>query len=60
MWAPRMPKLARDMTGNGTPYLVPGWPLRIIGMSTMTLPSMTVSTACDQLMPCSMSPAASM
>ena len=37
----------------------PAWALRIIGMSTMTLPSRMVSIACHQFMPCCMSPEAS-
>ena len=60
MCAPWIPKLARASTGNGTPYFVPGWPLRTIGISTITLPSSTVSTACHQLIPFPIMLAASM
>ncbi len=42
------------------PYLVPAWALRIIGASTMMLPSVMVSTACHQLIPSAISDEASM
>src|SRR5215468_2336886 len=58
--APRIPKAARQYTGNGIPYLVPAWPFRIIGTSTMMLARMMVSTACHQFMPSSISDEASM
>ena len=51
MFAPTVPKLARISTGNGIPYFAPGCPLRIIGTSTMQLPSATVSTACHHDIP---------
>ena len=57
--APRTPKLARHSTGNDTPYLVPACALRIIGTSTMALPSRIVSIACHHVMPCCSSPEAS-
>jgi hypothetical protein len=49
---PFTPNEARANTGNGMPYFVPAWALRIIGIRTMEFPSMIVSTACHQLMPC--------
>ena len=58
-FAPRTPKLARHSTGNDTPYFVPACALRIIGMSTMVLPSRMVSIACHHVMPCCISPDAS-
>ena len=58
--APAVPKEARTSTGNGMPYLVPGWALSRIGPSTMTLPSPMVSSACHQLIPSAISPPASM
>ena len=45
MWAPWIPQLARASTGNGIPYLVPGCPLSTMGISTITLPSITVKMA---------------
>ena len=57
--APRTPKLARQSTGNDTPYFVPAWALSIIGSSTMQLPSRIVSIACAHVMPCCISPDAS-
>ena len=57
--APLTPKLARHSTGNDTPYFVPACALRIIGTSTMVLPSRIVSIACHQVMPCCISPDAS-
>src|SRR5262249_34854947 len=59
-FAPRMPNDARQYTGNGMPYRVPAWALRTIGISTTTLPRKTVTTACHQFMPPSMSDDASM
>ena len=38
-------------TGNGMPYFVPGCALSSIGISTITLPSETVSSACHHVMP---------
>src|SRR5215207_2336143 len=58
-FAPRTPKLARHSTGNDNPYFVPACALRIIGTSTMTLPSRIVIIACHHVMPCAMSPDAS-
>src|SRR5215471_10077751 len=58
--APRMPKADRQYTGKGMPYLVPAWPFRIIGTSTMMLARTMVSTACRQFMPSSISDDASM
>ena len=57
--APRTPKLARQSTGNDTPYLVPACAFRIIGTRTMALPSRMVSIACHHVMPCWSSPDAS-
>src|SRR4051794_3407048 len=57
--APRMPKLDRTSTGNGIPYFVPGCPLSSIGMSTIRLPSDTVSSPCHHVMPAAISPDAS-
>ena len=59
MFAPRVPKLARSSTGNDTPYFVPAWALRHIGISTIVLPSRMVSIACHQVMPASIIPPAS-
>ena len=58
-FAPRMPKLDRTSTGNGIPYFVPACELSRIGMSTMKLPSDTVSSPCHQVMPAAIRPAAS-
>src|SRR5271170_5735299 len=60
IFAPNVPKDARQYTGNGMPYFVPACALRTIGMSTMTLPRKIVSTACHQFMPPAMSDEASM
>ena len=60
MWAPTVPKLERARTGKGMPYLVPPWPLSIIGTSTIRLPSKMVRTACHQFMPASIIPPANM
>src|SRR5882724_690733 len=51
MFAPNTPKDARAKTGNGMPYFVPACALRIIGISTMQLPSAIVKIACHTLMP---------
>ncbi len=58
-FAPRTPKLARHRTGNDNPYFVPACALRIIGTSTIVLPNKIVTIACHQVMPCAMSPDAS-
>ena len=58
-FAPRIPKLERTRTGNGIPYLVPGCALSSIGISTMTLPSETVSRPCHHDMPAAIRPDAS-
>src|SRR5262245_14661059 len=42
------------------PYLVPAWPFRIVGTSTMMLARTMVSTACHQFMPSSISDDANM
>ena len=55
-FAPRMPKLERTSTGKGMPYFVPGWALSSIGISTITLPSETVSRPCHHVMPAAISP----
>ncbi len=60
MLDPSVPKLARTSTGKGMPNFVPGTAFRIIGISTMTFPSITVKTACQALMPPATRPAASM
>ena len=54
-----MPKLERTRTGNGIPYLVPGCALSSIGISTITLPSETVSSPCHHVMPAEITPDAS-
>jgi hypothetical protein len=54
--APRTPKLARQSTGNDTPYFVPAWAFRIIGMSTIVLPNRIVIIDCHQVIPCAMRP----
>ena len=58
-FAPRMPKLERTSTGNGMPYFVPGCELSRIGISTMRLPSETVSSPCHQVIPAAIRPDAS-
>ena len=58
-FAPRMPKLERTSTGNGIPYFVPGCELSRIGISTMRLPSETVSSPCHHVMPAAIRPEAS-
>ena len=58
-FAPRTPKLARQSTGNEMPYFVPACAFRIIGTSTMVLPSRIVSIACHQVIPCCIRPEAS-
>ena len=57
--APRTPNAALHSTGNDTPYLVPAWAFSIIGISTIELPSRIVSIAWAQVMPCCISPEAS-
>src|ERR671919_1412941 len=52
--APLTPKEARTKTGNGTPYLVPAWAFKSIGMRTSTLPREMVSRACHQFIPAAM------
>ncbi len=51
--APRMPKEALAMTGNGMPNLVPAWALNTMGMSTITLASSTVRIPCHHAIPIS-------
>src|SRR5678815_1592688 len=58
-FAPFVPKAARQRTGNETPYFVPAWALRIMGMSTIVFPSRIVIIACHQFIPASMKPPAS-
>ena len=58
-FAPRTPKLERTSTGNGMPYLVPGCALSSIGISTIRLPSDTVSSPCHHVMPAVIRPEAS-
>ena len=58
-FAPFTPKLARHNTGNDTPYFVPACALRIIGSSTIVLPSRMVSIACHHVIPCCINPDAS-
>jgi len=55
-FAPRTPKLARQSTGKEIPYFVPAWALRIIGMSTITLPSRITVIACHHVIPWSINP----
>src|SRR5215211_74171 len=57
--APRTPKEARTKTGNGTPYLVPAWAFRSIGIRTRMLPKEMVSSACHQFIPAAIRPEAS-
>ncbi len=57
-FAPLTPNEALTKTGNGTPYFVPAWALRSIGMSTMMLPREIVSSACHQFIPAAISPEA--
>src|SRR5215212_969661 len=57
-FAPRTPKEERTKTGNGTPYLVPAWAFRIIGIRTRTLPKEMVNSACHQFIPAAMRPEA--
>jgi hypothetical protein len=54
--APRTPKEARTNTGKGTPYLVPAWALRTMGIRTTTLPRDMVKSACHQFIPAAMRP----
>ena len=58
-FAPRMPKLERTSTGNGMPYFVPGCALSSIGISTIKLPSETVSRPCHHVIPAAIRPEAS-
>ena len=58
-FAPRMPKLERTSTGNGMPYFVPGCELSRIGISTIKLPSETVSSPCHHVIPAAIRPDAS-
>ena len=58
-FAPRTPKLARQRTGNETPYFVPACAFRIMGTSTITLPSRITTIACSQVIPCCIRPEAS-
>jgi len=58
-FAPFTPKLARHSTGNEMPYFVPACAFRIIGTSTTLLPARMVTSACHQVMPCCISPDAS-
>src|SRR3954468_22237933 len=58
-FAPRIPKLERTSTGNGIPYLVPGCEFSRIGIRTIRLPSVTVSSPCHQVMPAVIRPDAS-
>ena len=58
-FAPRMPKLERTSTGNGMPYFVPGCEFSRIGISTIRLPSDTVSSPCHHVMPAAIRPDAS-
>src|SRR5918992_5349847 len=57
-FAPRTPNEERTKTGNGTPYLVPAWALRSIGIRTRTLPREMVRSACHQFIPEAMRPEA--
>jgi hypothetical protein len=60
IFAPLNPKDARTNTGNGMPYLAPACAFRIMGTSTIRLPSRMVPTACFQSMPPAISDEASM
>src|ERR1041385_1588906 len=51
MFAPHVPKLARQYTGNGIPYFVPACAFSTIGISTIRLPRKIVTTACHQFIP---------
>jgi hypothetical protein len=53
-FAPRTPKEERTKTGKGTPYLVPAWALRSIGIRTRTFPREMVRSACHQFIPAAM------
>lgn len=50
-WAPRIPNDDRARTGKGTPYFVPGWPVRIKGPSRIRLATTTVAIPCHQAIP---------
>src|SRR5918998_291224 len=56
--APLTPKEALTNTGNGTPYFVPAWALRSIGINTSKLPNEMVNSACYQFIPAAMRPEA--
>ena len=58
-FAPLTPKAARHSTGNEMPYFVPACALRIIGTRTTLLPARIVTRACHHVMPCCISPDAS-
>ncbi len=58
-FAPRTPNDDRTSTGNGIPYFVPGCAFSSIGISTMRLPSETVSSPCHHVIPAVISPDAS-
>ncbi len=60
MLAPLVPNEARARTGNGMPYLVPGWAFSRIGIRTMMLPRPIVNSACHQFIPAASNPPASM
>src|SRR5215218_1676285 len=47
----RTPNEARTKTGNGTPYLVPAWAFRSIGIRTSMFPKEMVNSACHQFIP---------
>ena len=57
-FAPRTPNEERTKTGKGTPYLVPAWALRSMGIRTTPLPKEMVSSACHQVIPAAMRPEA--
>src|SRR3954451_1057864 len=58
-FAPRTPNDDRTSTGNGIPYFVPGCAFSSIGISTMKLPSETVSSPCHHVIPAVIRPEAS-
>ena len=57
-FAPFTPNEERTKTGKGTPYLVPAWALRSIGIRTTTLPKAMVRSACHQFIPAAIRPEA--
>ena len=57
-FAPFVPNAARLRTGKDTPYFVPAWAFKIIGISTIVLPSKIVIIACHQFMPAEINPPA--